>query len=109
MKKSIIILILILLLSGCLAVEKETKPIRTYIYNFTDPNYINHTITLKLYPNETFGFYDLNHWCNCSSADSGNYTETDKSISLKFLTYSVFIKNGSDLVDKDGNTWRGLK
>jgi hypothetical protein len=108
MKKSIIFIILIILLSGCLGVEKE-NPIRTYIYNYTDENYINHTITLKLYSNDTFSYHSLNHWCNCGPIDSGHYTETEESISIKFLTDSVFIKNGYDLIDKDGNTWRGLR
>lgn len=105
MKKTIILLIIVLLLSGCL----EEKADRIYTYNFTDPNYINHTETLILHSDGKYSLSDLNYWCNCSSTDSGNYTETDNIISIQFLTNSTFTKNGSDLVDKDGNTWQGMK
>jgi hypothetical protein len=102
MNKSIILLILILLLSGCIGVNRTDI---TYICQ-SDPNKIptyNQVLTLR-----TDGTYILNttitHYFNLTEHNtaSGTYTETDRSVILAPNSF-VLSKNGSNLTDSDGD------
>ena len=106
MKKIIILLILVLLLSGCIAADVD----RTYTHQ-SDPKKIpiyNQTLILR-----TDGTYFLStietHYFNYTVKDStsGTYTETDRSIILsQTFGSSILTKNGSVLVDEDGDIWK---
>ena len=104
MNKSIIFLILMLLLSGCLGINRTD---RTYTCQ-SDPNKIpiyNQVLTLR-----TDGTYILNttttHYFNFTEHNtaSGTYTETDRSVILAPNSF-VLSKNGSNFTDPDGDLW----
>ncbi len=94
MNKSIIILILILLLlSGCVGVTKEQ------VYRAADNS------TLTLYPDHTFKA----HYTDTGNTWAGSYKINNNVYEITFAASGLvrtFIANGTNLIEENGDLWQ---